>query len=107
MNYFARYLRYLRQNPEGYWFKRKLYGWGWIPATWQGWLMLAIFIAIFAWLLVPFVSNQLPSISDIVSFLIKIFAWAVALVLVCYLTGEPLKWQWGMPDDRPTDNDLQ
>lgn len=29
-------VEYLKDNPEGYWFKRKLYGWGWTPAKWQG-----------------------------------------------------------------------
>jgi hypothetical protein len=30
---FKRQLDYLRNNPQRYWFKRKLYGWGWTPAT--------------------------------------------------------------------------
>lgn len=34
---------------EGYWFARKLYGYGATPVTWQGWLTtLAYFIAIAA-----------------------------------------------------------
>ncbi|HYC83050.1 MAG TPA: hypothetical protein VEB60_00680, partial [Candidatus Paceibacterota bacterium] len=32
------YLRYAKDNPQRLWFKRKLYGWGWTPVTWQGWL---------------------------------------------------------------------
>ena len=27
---------YIRNNPKGYWFKRKLYGWGWFPVKWEG-----------------------------------------------------------------------
>jgi len=42
----ANYLEYLKDNPNKYWFRRKLYGWGWTPATWQGWLTLLIFILI-------------------------------------------------------------
>ena len=45
---FKKYWQYLKDNPEGYWFKRKLYGWGWVPVKWQGWLVIAISIAIFA-----------------------------------------------------------
>lgn len=26
MNYFKKYKEYLKDNPKGYWFKRKLYG---------------------------------------------------------------------------------
>ena len=40
------YIRYLKDNPKNYWFKRKLYGWGWTPATWQGWLLTFLFIGI-------------------------------------------------------------
>ncbi len=32
-----------------YWFKAKNYGWGWYPATWQGWLILAGFIYLNYW----------------------------------------------------------
>src|SRR3989344_3809139 len=41
------YTEYLRVNPKGYWFKRKLYGWGWVPVRWQGWLFLAAWIGLF------------------------------------------------------------
>ena len=46
MNVLKQYIEYLKNNPEGYWFKRKLYGWGWTPATWQGWLVLAVFVVL-------------------------------------------------------------
>jgi len=36
------YIAYLKDNPQGYWFKAKLYGWGWDPAIWQGWLVLLV-----------------------------------------------------------------
>ena len=26
------YIAYLKDNPQGYWFKARLYGWGWAPA---------------------------------------------------------------------------
>ena len=39
-----KYLNYLNDNPQGYWFKAKLYGWGWTPAKWQGWLVVLTYI---------------------------------------------------------------
>ncbi|MDO8508171.1 MAG: hypothetical protein Q7S27_00635 [Nanoarchaeota archaeon] len=39
--------KYFKDNPNGYWFKRKLYGWGWVPVKWQGWLVVTICLAIF------------------------------------------------------------
>jgi hypothetical protein len=43
-----KYLDYIKDNPQGYWFKRKLFGWGWMPVTWQGWLVIVgLLIVIF------------------------------------------------------------
>ena len=28
------------------WFRRKRWGYGWTPVTWQGWLVVALFVAI-------------------------------------------------------------
>lgn len=38
------YMDCSKDNPYGYWFKRKLYVWGWTPTKWQGWLVILIFI---------------------------------------------------------------
>jgi hypothetical protein len=98
MNFLSRYIRYLKDNPEQYWFKRKAYGWGWVPATWQGWLTLLVFLGIFLWLFVPFVSGPAPTGTQTFWFLTKILVWAAALIGVSYFTGEPPKWQWGIPE---------
>jgi hypothetical protein len=47
MNFLSRYIQYLKRNPEHYWFKRKAYGWGWLPANRQGWLTLAVLVVVF------------------------------------------------------------
>lgn len=80
MNIFQQYFRYLKDNPEGYWFKRKLYGWGWTPATWQGWVTLVAFLAVFFWIFVPFISNPEPTDSAVFWFLIKVGTWVVSLL---------------------------
>ncbi len=41
---FKKYLDYIRDNPHGYWFKRKPFGWGWTPVKWQGWLVILVYI---------------------------------------------------------------
>ena len=45
MGIFKDHIDYLKDNPEGYWFKRKLYGWGWTPARWQGWAITLLYMA--------------------------------------------------------------
>jgi hypothetical protein len=99
MNYFSRYKEYLKDNPEGYWFKRKLYGWGWTPAKWQGWAVVAIFVAGLALMIIPLSRLSSPNKGDTTWFLIKVALWAIALIAVCYWKGEAPKWQWGQRKD--------
>ena len=99
MNFLTRYTRYLKNNPERYWFKRKLYGWGWTPATWQGWVTLAVFIV-----LIVFNFNRIDSGSHsgsdtLINFIPETAVLVAILLAICYLTGEKPRWQWGLPDE--------
>ena len=100
MNFFERYRAYLADNPQRYWFKRKIFGWGWTPATWQGWSLLAAFMVVYVWIFVPFVTGPEPTDSEVAQFVLEIFIWGIVLVAACWATGEPPKWQWGIPKER-------
>jgi hypothetical protein len=58
-----------------------------------------VFLGIFLWLFVPFVNGPEPTGTETFWFLTKMLVWAAALIGVSYLTGEPPKWQWGIPED--------
>lgn len=73
-----------------YWFVRKTYGWGWSPATWQGWMVIAIFTLL---MVINAVRLQLYP----VWFAGESIVLALILVLISYLTGESPRWQWGKP----------
>lgn len=98
-NIFNRYTAYLKDNPEHLWFKRKLYGWGWTPATWQGWMAILVFLGILA-LDYFFIEAPLPA-PDVppVAFLLRTALYVGVLVALCYKKGEKPRWQWGMPED--------
>ncbi len=69
------------------WFKRKTYGWGWTPCTWQGWLVMAVFVLFLVWQSFQ-TTSALQSIGGTVI--------AVVLLLgITYATGESPRWQWG------------
>lgn len=90
------YIAYLKDNPEGYWFKRKLFGWGWTPVKWQGWLLLVLYVAALVGLSLPI--EEYSSTREIVINFILPFAFlTVALLLICYRKGERPRWQWGFP----------
>jgi hypothetical protein len=69
------------------WFKAKKYGWGWYPATWEGWAITLGYVAIVT--AGYFVTNSSP--------LMHVFAFVltVLLIVVCYKTGETPQWRWG------------
>ena len=85
-----KYIDYLKDNPKGYWFKRKVYGWGWVPVTWEGVLVIMAAVAIIYAGFATFI-NRNPATS--VRILVLTLA---ALMAVCYIKGEKPKWQWGL-----------
>lgn len=88
---------YLKDNPEGYWFKRRPYGWGWIPARWQGWAILFAYIALVT--LAAFSIDGRSLEREIVfTFILPVVFLTLALIRICYKTGEEPRWQWGFPD---------
>ncbi len=95
MNNIKKYLNHLKDDPEGYWFKRKLYGWGWTPARRQGWLVIIIYI-VFVLMLAARVEKYTQSGVDVLVGigLPLLFATAILLV-ICYVKGEKPRWQWG------------
>lgn len=84
----------LKDNPEGYWFKRKLYGWGWTPVKWQGWLVVFIGIAIAIVGIHIGETNDAPGVA-----LIGVLLMLAIIFYFGYKKGEKPRWQWG-PDEK-------
>ena len=95
---FKKYLDYLKDNPEHYWFKRKIWGWGWVPATWQGWLATFLYVALVSLLIVSreeAIPGDPDSGSNFLVFGLPFIVLTVLFVFIAYKTGEKPKWQWG------------
>jgi hypothetical protein len=82
-------------TKEKYWFKAKKYGWGWYPCTWQGWLILGVFVLYISQR--SFAINTLIGIGrpDPLRFFFEILIPTVILLLLCYWKGEKPRWRWG------------
>lgn len=82
---------------ERYWFKRKLFGWGWTPATWEGWLsMIVFFVLIFGnWQLRYVTRLEEVTEHDMYWFVAESVVLTVLLIILCAHKGETLRWQWG------------
>lgn len=86
---------------EKLWFKRKTYGWGWTPVTWQGWSLTLLYVV----LLLAFaltLDNSSPVREVVFMFILPTTFLTITLIRICYWKGEKPKWQWGNknPADR-------
>lgn len=84
------YLKYLKDNPKGYWFKRKLYGWGWVPVKWQGWLVTLALIIFIVYVAIVFLTK-----GKLIEYFVSLTVALVVLMYIAYKTGEKPKWSWG------------
>jgi hypothetical protein len=82
----------MEQKEKKYWFKAKIYGFGWYPATWQGWLIILIYLAIFGMLTYIFESN-IEKYSFFYFTAVSVITGL--LIYISYKKGEPAKWLWG------------
>ncbi|MFA5745101.1 MAG: hypothetical protein WC887_02715 [Candidatus Paceibacterota bacterium] len=106
MNIIKKYIVYLRDNPQGYWFKRKLYGWGWVPVRWQGWAVVAFFMLLVISDGVTMAESAKggdPTETQLLWFFAQIIIAVAALIIICYWKGEKPRWQWGIPKEDNTD----
>lgn len=87
------------------WFKAKEYGWGWVPVTWQGWAITALYTLLFTLSTLVFLgwlgaaTEAQANIRDIVfgilEFLIVAGILTYSLFRICTRYGEAPSWRWG------------
>ena len=97
------YIQYLKDNPQGYWFKAKFYGWGWMPAKWQGWSVVLVYLALILTLVFTRekdIPGNPDSGSNFLPFAAPIIVLTILLVVIAYKKGEKLRWQWGSPKEK-------
>lgn len=77
------------------WFKNKSYGYGWTPATKEGWLVILVFLLIliiFEFLNFGLIQNKVFAVAFHIVF---ILLWSGALIYIAFKKGEKIRWQWG------------
>jgi len=86
----SNWTEYIRDNPQKLWFKRKLYGWGWVPVRWQGWLVVLVALSIFVASIIVGERDDAPG-AVALGFLVM-----VAIIFAFgYWKGEKPRWSWG------------
>jgi len=84
------------------WFRKKSYGWGWHPASWQGWLVTILYVVLFVVSGVLFGAVTPSAVNgggSTVAGFILFFSWmallTASLLAICYRFGETPEWRWG------------
>jgi len=96
MSSINKYIEYIKDNPGGLWFKRKVYGWGWVPVRWQGWLVVGVYVGILILLGLTLDENSSDR-EAVFMFVLPLLILTSALITICYKKGEKPRWQWGLP----------
>lgn len=81
------------------WFKRKQYGWGWYPSSWEGWFVLLIYIGLLVKQFIDIDKLSLSTSAAIVAFILPVIVSTAILIAVCYWKGEKPRWQWGEKEE--------
>jgi uncharacterized membrane protein YfcA len=86
------------------WFKRKRFGYGWVPATWQGWVAVALYVAG-----IVVAARSLPDSHVPPGMLILYFGvlllWTALFFMLVRRKGPKMRWRWGRgPGDDPRED---
>lgn len=95
---FKEYLTYLKDNPEHLWFNRKLYGWGWVPVRWQGWVVTLAYISLILVIVLSrekYIPGNPDSGSNTLVFALPIILLTAIFLFIAYRKREKPRWQWG------------
>jgi hypothetical protein len=100
------YTNKMKKDSTKYWFKRRRFGWGWVPVTRKGFTVLIVGLAmvLIATLQLPPKPTQ-PSFSQLMIFFGIIAAVIIGFLIIAYLKGPKPHWRWGThPDDNPDED---
>ena len=88
------------------WFRRKSYGWGWTPITWEGWFVTLIIVIIPLIIKFSLKSLECERTTQYFYTYASIPILLMALTLICFRFGEKPKWQWGVKKTKLSHIDL-
>lgn len=81
------------------WFRAKRYGWGWVPVSWQGWLIIFAHIGMIAAGAYLLFDGLETNNTQLALFFIWTFVWTLPVMYAGYRKGEQPRWRWGGKDE--------
>lgn len=96
-----------KDDRQKHWFKRRRYGYGWTPVTWQGWFTALAFLATV--LVGSVVLRDTPRNTyspEVLVYLVLVSLATILLVVISFSKGPSPKWRWGSKDTDNPDEDI-
>jgi hypothetical protein len=78
-----------------YWFKQKQYGMGATPVTWQGWLLMLVYLAIVLGCVAVVAASQVSPWGLVAAAIVFAVATAVSFRWTYLKTEGGWRWRWG------------
>ena len=72
-----------------------MYGLGWTPATWQGWLVILFYAVGFIYFFRNVDAYSHSASDTLIGVVVPVVALTAILVVISWTTGERMRWQWG------------
>jgi hypothetical protein len=78
-----------------YWFKSYKLGYGWYPASWQGWIVILIYGLNIYFGIRFFGEHVAGKINTLMAYLPVLILTTVMFLIIVVRTGEEARWRWG------------
>lgn len=103
----AGYNKSMKDKANGkYWFKRRRYGYGWTPVTWQGWVAVVFALTVTTISSIYIVEGSPDGLTKKTLIYMALPVVAIAILLIAsVIKGPKPKWRWGTkPTDSPDED---
>ncbi len=94
------------ETEKKLWFKAKYFGWGWTPVSWQGWIILALYVLGIISNFVLAGAGTSSAQDTVMGFGLNLVIMTIFLLVICYAKGEKPKWRWGKTEEKKTSEDV-
>lgn len=81
-------------NGKKLWFRRKLFGWGWTPITWQGWVIVGVYTFLIGYIFARIAVRSTTTLEILGRVWLPFVALTAILMAICFAKGEKPRWQW-------------
>ena len=94
-----------KQNKEKkLWFKNKTYGYGWYPASIEGWMCIIVYVLFIALLSTSLGGDNVTVRGTVLPYFLYVVFATFLLIYTAYKHGEKPKWQWGKKEPKENKN---